>query len=73
MRDAAGQPANLQGSATGAVIECILDHDAGSLAFSVNGGPRLHALSGFPKGAAMRLGVCLRWHGDRVTLVSAYI
>ena len=26
------------------VMECIFDHDEGSFAFSVNGGPRLHAL-----------------------------
>lgn len=73
MRDAAGEPAHLRGSANGAVIECILDHDAGSLAFSVNGGPRLHALSGFPAAAAMRLGMCLHAPDDRATLVTAYI
>ena len=33
--DAAGQPANLQGRASGAVIVVIVDHDAGTLSFRV--------------------------------------
>ena len=54
MRDEAGQPANLAGRATGAVIEVIFDHDAGSLSYRVNDWPVFEALRGFPVGAALR-------------------
>ena len=41
MKDAAGQPTNLTGSAIGAEIEVIVDHDEGTRSFRVNGGPLL--------------------------------
>ena len=52
--DAEGKPDDLDGRAKGAIIEVCLDHDAGTLAFGINGGPLQHALKGFPAGAAMR-------------------
>jgi hypothetical protein len=48
------------GKVTGALIEVLVDHDAGTLAFSVNGGPREVALEGFPRGAALRPWATLR-------------
>ena len=61
-----------------AVIEVLLDHDAGTLAFSLNGGAPHHALSGFPKGATMRPWV--RCYADpvhrplyRLSLVRPYV
>ena len=71
MKDAAGQLTNLYGSATGAVIEVIVDHDEGTLGFRVNGGPELHALGGFPQGAALRPFVQCWRANDRVSLVRA--
>ena len=73
MKDEAGDPANLVGRATGAVIEVLVDHDEGTLGFRVNGGPPLDALKGFPKGAALRISVILSWAFDRVSLVQPYL
>ena len=39
MFNEAGQPTNLEGRANGAVIEVVVDHSDGSLAFGVNGAP----------------------------------
>ena len=39
MVNEAGWPANLDGRANGAVIEIVVDHSDGSLAFGVNGAP----------------------------------
>ena len=74
LKKADGQPDNLQRRARGAIIEVRVDHDAGTLSFSVNDGPPLLALSGFPKGEAL-----LPWallsvaEGDRVSFASAYV
>lgn len=72
LHDAYGRPANLRGRATGSVIKIILDREAGVLAFSVNGGPPLTALTGFPRGAALRPWALLGYPGDAVT-ISGYI
>ena len=53
-----------------AIIECIYDADAGSLAFRVNGGDELTAEIKFPRGAALRPWACVCNRGDEVTLVS---
>ena len=52
--DESGNPASLHGHASGSTVEVHLDHDAGTLSFSINRGRRFHALSGFPPGAALR-------------------
>ena len=72
MFNEAGQPANLQGRATGAVIEVIVDHSEGSLAFRINDEPPLPALRGFPKGAPLRPWARLCLNGDRVAFTQAY-
>ena len=72
MFNEAGQPANLQGRATSAVIEVIVDHSEGSLAFRVNDEPPLPALRGFPKGAPLRPWARLCLNGDRVAFTQAY-
>ena len=72
MVDEAGQPANLNGRATGAVIEVIVDHSEGSLAFRVNG-KLSPALRGFPKGAPLRPWARLAgFLGDKVRFAKAY-
>ena len=43
-----GQPAGLDGRATGAVIKVIVDHSDGSLAFGVNGAPPRRVPEGWP-------------------------
>ena len=53
-------------SLLGAAVTVIYDASAGCLAFCVNGGPELPALSGFPSGAGMRPFVSLQRRGDRV-------
>ena len=50
MFNEAGQPANLQGRANGAVIEVIVDHSDGSLAFGVNGAPPSRVPYDWPPG-----------------------
>ena len=50
MVDEAGQPVNLKGRATGAVIEVVVDHSDGSLAFGVNGAPPRRVPNGWPPG-----------------------
>ena len=72
MFNEAGQPANLQGRATSAVIEVIVDHSEGSLAFRINDGPVLEALRGFPKGAPLRPWVLMWLQGDSMTLCRPY-
>ena len=54
LHDAHGRPSNLEGRTVGSVVKVILDREAGILAYSINGGPALTALSGFPSGAALR-------------------
>jgi hypothetical protein len=74
MWDDSGQPTNLRGRAEGAVIEVIVDHDTGTLSFRINGGPPILALSGFPRGAALRAWVSLfAEEPDRVSLVRPYL
>ena len=52
MVDEAGQPAhcNLYKTAKDAVIEVVVDHSDGSLAFSVNGAPPCRVPEGWPLG-----------------------
>ena len=50
MVNEAGQPADLQGRANGAVIEVVVDHSDGSLAFGVNGAPPRRVPEGWPTG-----------------------
>jgi len=40
MKDEAGQPTDLRDRATGAVIEVLVDHDAGTLRYRINGASR---------------------------------
>jgi len=68
--DERGRPYNLQGKANGSVIECIVDMEAGALAFRVNGGPVLPAVLGLPKGERLRPCVGLHRAGDQVSLIS---
>ena len=70
--DGEDEPANLQGRANGAVIEVRVDHDAGSLAFGIDGGEDFLAVDGFPKGAAMRPFVKLNNGHDRIRLVRPF-
>ena len=74
MKKADGQPDNLQRRARGAIIEVRVDHDAGTLSYSINYGPSLLALSGFPKGEALLPWALLNVaEGDRVSFASAYV
>ena len=82
-------PADLEGRAQGALVEVTVDHDAGTLGFSINGGPHFETLRGFPPAAALRLwakltsahftgpGSALRNEEERsddlVSLVSAWV
>ena len=50
MVDEAGRRDDLQGRATGAVIEVVVDHSDGSLAFGVNGAPPQRVPDGWPRG-----------------------
>jgi hypothetical protein len=69
MVDADGEDTDLENKAEGAVITVIYNASAGALAYRVNGGVELAALSGFPSGAAMRPWVRMRGDaGDGVTL-----
>ena len=67
MVDEAGQPANLRDRANGAVIEVVVDHSDGSLAFGVNGA--LHRVDdfAFPSHAPLRPWAELRRKSDRVS------
>ena len=53
---------------TSAGITVIVNADEGSLAFRVNHGPCLPALTGFPRGVPLRPYVSSNWPGDRVTI-----
>ena len=68
---------NLRGRSIGAEITVVVDHDAGILGFrikGVNNGELLHAVSGFPRGAALRphasLFFCAK---DRVSFVRGFV
>ena len=50
MVNAAGQKAYLVGNAIGAVIEVVVDHSDGSLAFGVNGAPPQRVPDNWPRG-----------------------
>ena len=50
MVDEAGQPSNLEGRVIGAVIEVVVDHSDGSLAFGVNGAPPRRVPNIWPPG-----------------------
>ena len=54
------------GKVTGSLVEVVVDHELGTLAFSVNGGPREVALEGFPRAAALRPWATLRPMFERV-------
>lgn len=72
------RPSSLKGAANGAIVEVIMNHDAGSLAYRINNGPTLPALDGFPKGAALCPWVSMYCHaGDtwksKISYVSKWI
>ena len=71
MFNAAGRPANLQGRANGTVIEVIVDHNEGSLAFRVDG-KLTPALRGFPKGAPLRTWASFNREADRILFKRGY-
>ena len=58
---------SLKGKEVGAVIEVVVDHDAGSLSFRINRGPLLPALGGYPRGARLRPWARLCHEGDRLS------
>lgn len=64
------------GRAHAPVIEVVTDHDAGTLSFRVTShlkdGPLREALSGFPKGAVLRIYAFVCTAGDRLSLVQPY-
>ena len=66
------RPDDLFQRAVGALVEIIFDNTASTLAFRVNGGNVLHAISGFPPGAVVRPWVRLCSDGDRVSLRRAF-
>ena len=68
LHDAQGRPAHLEGRAVGSVIKVCFDREAGVLAYSINDGPPLTALTGFPKDAAVRPWALLGHVGDEVTI-----
>ena len=77
--DAEGTPTTLEGRAVNSVIEVIFDHDAGYLAFRLDGGPEGAVLAGFPVegeqsggGASnlLRPVIGFRWAEDQVTIRS---
>ena len=73
MRDAAGQPANLDGRAEGSVIEVIFDADEGSLAFRINNKAPLRVPDlAFPQNAQLRPWARVLWTGDRVSFAPAH-
>lgn len=72
LKDEAGLPANLRGSATGCRIEVIVDHVAGTLSFGIDGAPPVMALDGFPEGAELRPWAQCLVPNDRVSFVRAY-
>jgi len=76
LKDERGQPTNLTGKMNGAIIEVRLDHDHGSLAFRINGGPPREALlkgAGFPPRARLRPWVSLYLSsGDVATLLPVW-
>ena len=75
--------ADLEGRAQGALVEVTVDHDAGTLGYSINGGPRFETLRGFPPAAALRLWAKLtsahftgpgeERSDDLISLVSAWV
>ena len=78
-------PSNLRGSANGAVVEVLVNHDEGTLGYVINGGHYNQALptrdgsarSGvggfFPKGAPLRPYVSCYYPGDRVSFATAFV
>ena len=86
MKDATGQRTSLRSGAGGAVVEVLVDHDAGALGYRINGGPVLEALplgdddrwregqpKGFPPGAALRPYASCYYPGDRVSFVTTCV
>lgn len=71
LTNAQGEHVRLEGRACGCVIQVHFDHDAGSISFSLDGGPPGPRLSGFPKGTShtlIRPVIGLRWPEDQVTI-----
>ena len=72
-----------QGVLSPALVEVTVDHDAGTLGYSINGGPRFETLRGFPPAAALRLWAKLtsahftgpgeERSDDLISLVSAWV
>ena len=79
--------ANLRGRVEGSVVEVIVDHDAGTLGYRINGGPCLEALplrdgdkgyvegrpTTFPRGVALRPYCSAYYPGDSMRFVAAYL
>ena len=67
-------PVRLEGSAIGAVVEVIVDHEEGTLSFKLNGGPEGPRIRGFPVGDVggmlLRPVIGFRWAEDVVTVRS---
>ena len=70
--DEEGATISLEGRANGAIIEVVLDHDEGTLAFRLNGadGPRLEGFPAAVSGTLLRPVIGFRWAEDRVTIRS---
>ena len=63
-----GSPSNLKGHAVGALIEVIVDADAGTACIRVNHGPAIQAVAGFPAGVRLRPWARLFDVPDRVSM-----
>lgn len=75
MRDECGSPVSPSASSTSAIVEVLVDHDAGTLSFRVNGGPPVPAQDGFgrqPLRPYASLGLAKGERPDRVSFMEAY-
>jgi len=61
----------IPGDGASDIAVCVFfDHDLGTLAFSCDGGERVHALGGFPRGMALRPWARLRDNGNVATIAA---
>ena len=70
MFDVNWEPTSLKGRATGTVIEVILQN--GALFFSINDGPPVLAVAGFPPDQPLRPWVVLNTMNHRVAFTRGY-
>ena len=67
--DTNGRPTNLQRRASGAVIQVVVDADAGTLGFGWNETAPRVVLHGFPRSCALRPWICVPgWCGGRLAI-----